>query len=564
MSSRCPCTSKKDKFCYVCGNFETENNRRSINETIKQKFLECYGTAITNLDKSWVPTIICSSCRNTLNRWNDIKNDVIVQPAIWREPLNHDKDCYFCAYDVTGINKKKVKKGKNPSVDSVTPPKKGKIDRSQQKVSEPRSLEQIDVIESEHSSDTEYFSDDGKPILYNQDDLDDLIRDLGLAKDSAELLASRLKERNLLLPGTKITAYRNREQNFVKYFTSEDTLVYCHDIKGLVNEYKTASYSYKPDDWRLFIDSSTESLKAVLLHNGNEYAAIPIAHSSTLKESYETFRLLLEKVNYNLHQWLICGDFKMINILLGLQPGNIKYPCYICLWDSRSRDQHYSKKEWEKRSKWEVGSENVVCESLVNRSKILLPPLHIKLGLIKQFVKALDIDGACFQYIKSKFSHLSDAKIKEGVFVGPDIRALMKDEDFVKCMKIDEKNAWLSFKKVTENFLGNHRDPKYATIVTKMLKDFQKLGCLMSMKLHFLFSHLENFPENVGAFSEEMGERFHQDIKQQERRYQGKLTVRMMADYAWSLKRNNNSPHHRRKSLKRSFEWSRERFHKKK
>ena len=46
-----------------------------------------------------------------------------------------------------------------------------------------------------------------------------------------------------------------------------------------------------------------------------------------------------------------------------------------------------------------VGEENVIREILVERDKIILPPLHIKLGLMKQFVKALDKDGSCFSYI---------------------------------------------------------------------------------------------------------------------------------------------------------------------
>jgi hypothetical protein len=37
--------------------------------------------------------------------------------------------------------------------------------------------------------------------------LSDLIRDLNVSKDSSELLASRLKEKNALQPGMKITFY---------------------------------------------------------------------------------------------------------------------------------------------------------------------------------------------------------------------------------------------------------------------------------------------------------------------------------------------------------------------
>jgi len=42
---------------------------------------------------------------------------------------------------------------------------------------------------------------------------------------------------------------------------------------------------------------------------------------------------------------------------------------------------------------------NIINKSLVDPSKVLLPPLHIKLGLMKQFVKALDKEGECFMYI---------------------------------------------------------------------------------------------------------------------------------------------------------------------
>ena len=49
---------------------------------------------------------------------------------------------------------------------------------------------------------------------------------------------------------------------------------------------------------------------------------------------------------------------------------------------------------------------------------------------MKQFVKALNKEGEGFKYLHSVFSSLSEAKIKEGIFVGPDIRKLMSDEKF--------------------------------------------------------------------------------------------------------------------------------------
>jgi hypothetical protein len=113
--------------------------------------------------------------------------------------------------------------------------------------------------------------------------------------------------------------------------------------------------------------------------------------------------------------------------------------------------------------------------------------------------------------------------------------------------------AWRSFVQVVNNFLGNKKAANYGTLINSMIKNFQNLGCLMSIKMHFLFSHMERFPENLGAVSDEQGERFHQDMRQMEERYQGRWDAVMLADYCWSLKRDNPAAAHTRKSRKRGF-----------
>ena len=75
----------------------------------------------------------------------------------------------------------------------------------------------------------------------------------------------------------------------------------------------------------------------------------------------------------------------------------------------------------------------------------------------------------------------------------------------------------------------------------------------MSIKVHYLDSHLDRFPENLGDLSEEQGERFHQDIKIIEERYQGKWNANMVTVYCWNLQRDNVSTSHSRKSKKRTF-----------
>ena len=80
-----------------------------------------------------------------------------------------------------------------------------------------------------------------------------------------------------------------------------------------------------------------------------------------------------------------------------------------------------------------------------------------------------------------------------------------------------------------------------------------KLWVRESTKMHSLNSHLDYFPGNCGDYSEEQGERFHQDIRMMEERYQGRWDISMLTDYCWSLKRDIPVPQHKRKALKRSF-----------
>ncbi len=103
-----------------------------------------------------------------------------------------------------------------------------------------------------------------------------------------------------------------------------------------------------------------------------------------------------------------------------------------------------------------------------------------------------------------------------------------------------------------EGFLGNQKAADYTSRVSNLLKTYKAMGCRMNVKLHFIHSHLTYFPDNLGAFSEEQGERFHQDICEMECRYQGFWNVSMMADYCWSLKRHK-IVEHKKKSRKRSF-----------
>ena len=90
---------------------------------------------------------------------------------------------------------------------------------------------------------------------------------------------------------------------------------------------------------------------------------------------------------------------------------------------------------------------------------------------------------------------MSDAKIKEGIFTGLQIKELMQDKQFDEDMNETEKNAWLSFKRICKGFLGNHKAANHQNIMQDLLTSKKGMGCNTSLKIHFLESHLDFYPK---------------------------------------------------------------------
>jgi hypothetical protein len=127
-------------------------------------------------------------------------------------------------------------------------------------------------------------STSNEPHLTSQGEPSDLVRDLNLPKSQAELLGSRLQGWNLLQKNTNISIFRYRQKDIARYFASAGDLVYCTDIDKVM---AALGQDHKTDEWRLFLDSSKHSLKAVL-HNGNKHPSIPTAYAVHMKELTET------------------------------------------------------------------------------------------------------------------------------------------------------------------------------------------------------------------------------------------------------------------------------------
>jgi len=138
---------------------------------------------------------------------------------VWREPTNHVTDCYFCAIDVTGINRKNRSSLKYPDLESARHPVAHCDDIPVPVFGELPDISDEDSFSVSEDEEQDVVLDDDAPHPFSQKELNDLVRGLSLSKSFVELLASRLKEKNLLSDSARITFYRNRHQEFLRFFS---------------------------------------------------------------------------------------------------------------------------------------------------------------------------------------------------------------------------------------------------------------------------------------------------------------------------------------------------------
>lgn len=353
------------------------------------------------------------------------------------------------------------------------------------------------------------------------------------------------------LSAINIKYFNVRNAQFQRYFTNEDQLSYCTNVNAL---FELLGCPHDPKKYRLFIDSSKSGFKVVLLHNGNKQPSVPLAYSTKLKETRETMELILNKLNYSQYKWKICSDLKVVGLLIGLKRGNPSYPCFKCLWDhsKRGKDKHYTDFEWPKRPEEPTKDEYSMeyDNYLVNPDSFIIPALHLELGagtqLIATLAKSIDKGGeevnrAALSRLYEIFAYKTKAKIDGGIFNGPELRKLLADDAFENLLNAKFQRALRALRCLVHNFFGNRKHPNYKQMVQEFITSYHEIGANMTVKLHFLHNHLDEFPDNLGHFSEQHGERFHKDIRTMETRYSGKDYSAMLSDYCWFLLRENEN-----------------------
>lgn len=443
----CP---NRDRFCMLCGLYTPKSHMRPITPSFVKGYEEYFKLKYSpNL---YVPQIVCDYCyRAILATTSDTEQKHpmrFVSPVVWLPRSEHNKSlCYFCLTNTFGYQYSTRKTILYANVPSVLPAKLFSDAHPDQEADKEHEVDFIEPfaeeepiemeglferpepgvrkrdlrIESTATTSSEFIPSEADldvPQLMTQAEFNDLVRETKISFRAAELWGSRLQEKKLVAPGFKVTYARKRsnvktlDECFA--FHENSKISYCNNIDALFDRF---GHPHHPEEWRLFIDSSVESLKVVLLHIGNQYPSVPIGYGREVSEDYDTMKLILSLINYELYQWKICCDLKVVALLTGLKKGFSKHQCFLCNWEGRAKDRHYTEEKWAPRIVYQIGTDSIDHMPLVQPSKVILPPLHIKLGLIRNFIRALDQTGGAFQYLHTVFPDVSAAKIQAGTFV---------------------------------------------------------------------------------------------------------------------------------------------------
>ncbi|GFU79385.1 uncharacterized protein TNCV_871561 [Trichonephila clavipes] len=144
------CVNSPNCFCYICGSYTVKKQQRNISNFVQKVYFAYFGIKLGDQVQGF----------NLKNR-KDISYPIILRSAI--RPVPHGPDLPIPSPPDT--------------LDNI-------LD----------DLDQMPHISSD--SDDGYDPDTNDPELFSQSDLNDLVRDLGLPNDTAEVLGSRLKERH--------------------------------------------------------------------------------------------------------------------------------------------------------------------------------------------------------------------------------------------------------------------------------------------------------------------------------------------------------------------------------
>lgn len=115
------------------------------------------------------------------------------------------------------------------------------------------------------------------------------------------------------------------------------------------------------------------------------------------------------------------------------------------------------------------------------------------------------------------------------------MQRLLDDVEFSEGLMEEEYIAWNNLKAVINNVLGINRTEQWNVLVENMLKSFNDMGVDMSLKVHFLHQHQDQFGTQIPPESDQQADRFNQVTSQLEYWYSGKSLNSLLANLCWIL-----------------------------
>ena len=80
--------------------------------------------------------------------------------------------------------------------------------------------------------------------------------------------------------------------------------------------------------------------------------------------------------------------------------------------------------------------------------------------------------GEGSEYWREKFLKISDSKLKDGIFIGPQIREIINDDLFAHLLTETEKYVWLTCRAICLHFLGNVKAENYKQAFEDLLNAY--------------------------------------------------------------------------------------------
>lgn len=191
----------RDWFCFICGRYTAQKNRRHVTAVLKDAYSIYFGVN-EGIPSACTPEIICSTCQITLLSWykGGELSFKYSSPMRWFSIQEHNpNDCYFCANFEYGRTAKIYTEIKYTMTSTVI----DKVQRDEGLPPPPPPINyppELDAGTSEPVPSTSAHSEyrppgyvEQSPKLISQSFLSDLSPDLELTKAKSEILGSRLR-----------------------------------------------------------------------------------------------------------------------------------------------------------------------------------------------------------------------------------------------------------------------------------------------------------------------------------------------------------------------------------